>query len=68
MITSEAIVRESTRIRWQRVDFGADSFLVASYSATDNWRSHPSIASSDSASSASTPKPEAEKETENEHP
>ena len=64
MINSEATVRESARITWQRVDFGADSFLVASYSARDNWRSRPSIASSGSSSSASTPKPEAEKETE----
>ena len=38
MINSEATVRENAQIRWQRVDYGADSFLVASYAAADNWR------------------------------
>ena len=55
MTSSQAIVRENIHIRWQRVDYGADRFLVVSYSATDNWRSCPSTDSSDSSSSPSTP-------------
>ncbi len=59
MTNSQAMVREN--VEWQCVDYGADRFLVASYSATDNWRSRPSIAPCDWSSSTSTRKPQAEK-------